>query len=144
MANKLEVSDIADSIKGRISELEKKLKDHQSMRDELERLQGALSRLEGVMHPRATAGRRAQRPATQRKRAAARKETAATKSTTARAPRGQNKAKILESLKDGPKTASQIAKDAPEIGIGTISSTLGKLAKDGAVVKADRGYALPK
>jgi alkaline phosphatase len=60
----------------------------------------------------------------------------------ARAPRGQNKARILESLKAGPKTASEIAKETG-IGSGTVSTTLTKLAKSGELVKADRGYGLP-
>ena len=37
---KLEVSDIARSIKGRIREVEEQLKDHKSLSDELERLNG--------------------------------------------------------------------------------------------------------
>ena len=61
----------------------------------------------------------------------------------ARAPRGQNKAKIFESLAGGPKTASEIAKET-QIGTGTVGATLIKLAKAGEVVKADRGYSLPK
>jgi regulatory ArsR family protein len=61
----------------------------------------------------------------------------------ARAPRGQNKAKILASLKAGPKTASEIAKETG-IGTGTVGTTLSKLATSGDVVKAERGYGLPK
>ena len=38
---KLEVSDIARSIKGRIREVEEQLKDHKALSDELERLKGA-------------------------------------------------------------------------------------------------------
>ncbi len=66
----------------------------------------------------------------------------ATKASPSRAPRGQNKAKILESLKTGPKTASVIAKETG-IGTGTVGSTLSKLATSGEVVKAERGYGLP-
>lgn len=143
MANKLEVSDIADGIKKRIGELEKKLKDHKSLSDELERLQGALSRLEGVMLPRANARRRGRRPATQSTSAVAPKKSSAVKSTNARAPRGQNKAKILESLKDGPKTASEIGRDTG-VKTETVGSTLSKMEKVGEVVKAERGYALPE
>jgi hypothetical protein len=61
---------------------------------------------------------------------------------TARAPRGQNKAKILASLKSGPKTASEVAKETG-IGTGTVGTTLSKLAVSGEVVKAERGYGLP-
>lgn len=93
----------------------------------------------------ATAGGSAQRPVTRRKSAEApRLKTAAAPGTSgARAPRGQNKANILESLKAGPKTASEIAKESG-IGTATVGSTLSKLATAGVVVKADRGYGLPK
>jgi hypothetical protein len=70
------------------------------------------------------------------------KTAAAPKANGARAPRGQNKAKILASLKSGPKTASVIAKETG-IGTGTVGSTLSKLATSGEVVKAERGYGLP-
>jgi predicted Rossmann fold nucleotide-binding protein DprA/Smf involved in DNA uptake len=140
---KLEVSDIAGSIKGRIQEVEEQLKDHRALSDELERLKGALSRLEGGVRARVDATRRRQRPVTPRTMAAAPKETSPTRSTNARAPRGENKKKILAALNGGPKTASEIANETG-IKAGTISASLTKLAKAGEVVKADRGYALPK
>jgi predicted transcriptional regulator len=49
----------------------------------------------------------------------------------------------LASLKAGPKTASEIAKETG-IGTGTVGSTLSKMATTGEVQKADRGYGLPK
>ena len=141
---KLEVSDIARSIKGRIREVEEQLKDHKALSDELERLKGALSRLEGGVRARVD-GRRRRQPAghaaharPQRQRTPRRRA-----STTARAPRGENKTKILAALKDGPKTASEIANETG-IKASTVSASLSKLAKTGEVVKADRGYALPK
>jgi len=140
---KLEVSDIARSIKGRIREVEQQLKDHKALSDELERLKGALSRLEGGVRSRVDGRRRRQRPVTQRTTAPAPKNTSPARSTNARAPRGENKKKILASLKGGPKTASEIANETG-INAGTISASLSKLAKAGEVVKADRGYALPK
>lgn len=93
----------------------------------------------------APAGRGAKRPVTERKRAGAstHKTAAAAGTSSARAPRGQNKAKILESLKAGPKTAAEIAKETG-IGTGTVDSTLSKLATAGEVAKADRGYRLPQ
>lgn len=136
---KLEVSDIARSIKGRIREVEEQLKDHKSLSDELERLKGALSRLEGGVRSRVDGTRHRQRPVTQ---PAAPEDTSPATSTTARAPRGENKKKILASLKGGPKTASEIATETG-IKASTISASLSKLAKAGEVVKADRGYALP-
>jgi DNA invertase Pin-like site-specific DNA recombinase len=92
----------------------------------------------------ANAGGRGQRPVAQRKSASAPARTTATGSAAsgARAPRGQNKAKILESLKAGSRTASEIAKETG-IGTATVGSTLSKLATAGEVVKADRGYGLP-
>ena len=140
---KLEVSDIARSIKGRIREVEQQLKDHKALSDELERLKGALGRLEGGVRSRVDGRRRRQPPATRRTTALAAKDTAPARSTTARAPRGENKTKILAALKDGPKTASEIANETG-IKASTVSASLSKLAKAGEVVKADRGYALPE
>ena len=139
---KLEVSDIARSIKGRIREVEEQLKDHKALSDELERLKGALSRLEGGVRSRVDGRRRRRRPVTQPATAPAPKDTSPARSTTARAPRGENKKKILASLEGGPKTASEIATETG-IKAGTVSASLSKLAKAGEVVKADRGYALP-
>jgi DNA-binding IclR family transcriptional regulator len=64
-------------------------------------------------------------------------------SSPARAPRGQNKVKVLDALKDGPMTASEIAK-VTGIGTGTVSTMLTKMAKSGELAKADRGYRLPQ
>jgi CRP-like cAMP-binding protein len=58
------------------------------------------------------------------------------------APRGQNKAKILQALAAGPKTAADVARETG-IATGTASTTLNKLARSGEIVKAPRGYALP-
>ena len=140
---RLEVADIARSIKGRIRVVEEQLKDHRALSDELERLKGALGRLEGGVRSRVDGGRRRRRPITQRATAPAPKDTTPARSTNARAPRGENKQKILVALKDGPKTASEIATETG-IKAGTVGASLSKLAKAGEVVKADRGYALPK
>ncbi len=90
----------------------------------------------------ATAAPSRRAPASAPKRAPARKRTTASKASGARAPRGENKAKILQSLKAGPKTASEIAKETG-IGAGTVGSTLSKMAISGEVKKAQRGYGLP-
>ena len=140
---KLEVSDIARSIRGRIQEVEEQLKDHKALSDELERLKGALSRLEGGVRSRVDGRRRRHRPVTQRPTVAAPEDASPAPSTTARAPRGENKTKILAALKDGPKTASEIANETG-LKASTVSTSLSKLAKTGEVVKAERGYALPK
>ena len=140
---KLEVSDIARSIKGRIREVEAQLKDHKGLSDELERLKGALSRLEGGVRARVDGRHRRQRPVAQRPTAPAPKDTSPARSANARAPRGENKKKILGALEGGPKTASEVANETG-IKTGTVSASLSKLAKAGEVVKADRGYRLPK
>lgn len=113
-----------------------------SLADEIERRLPIPSRSRAAT---ANQGRPAQRPASNRKSPAAptTKTTAAARTNDARAARGQNKAKILESLKAGPKTASEIAKETG-IGTGTVGSTLSKMATTGEVQKADRGYGLPK
>jgi len=74
---------------------------------------------------------------------AAPKPAATPEPAIARAPRGENKAKILKSLATGAKTASEIAKETG-IGTGTVGTTLSKMAVSGEVVKAQRGYGLPK
>ena len=50
---------------------------------------------------------------------------------------------MLEALKDGPMTASEVAK-ATGIAAGTVGTLLTKLSKSGEVVKAERGYRLPE
>jgi predicted Rossmann fold nucleotide-binding protein DprA/Smf involved in DNA uptake len=139
---KLEVSDIARSIKGRIREVEEQLKDHKALSDELERLKAALSRLEGEVRARVDGRRRRQRPVPQPTAPPAPNDTSPARKTNARAPRGENKTKILAALKGGPKTASEIANETG-IKASTVSASLSKLAKTGEVVKAARGYGLP-
>jgi predicted transcriptional regulator len=58
------------------------------------------------------------------------------------APRGQTRAKVLEALKDGPKTAGEVS-ETTGIPRASASTTLNKLTKTGDVVKAERGYKLP-
>jgi predicted Rossmann fold nucleotide-binding protein DprA/Smf involved in DNA uptake len=70
-------------------------------------------------------------------------DSATTQSSAERAPRGQNKAKVLDALKAGPMTASEIAK-VTGIGTATVSTMLTKMAKTGELAKAERGYKLPQ
>jgi predicted Rossmann fold nucleotide-binding protein DprA/Smf involved in DNA uptake len=137
------VSDIARSIKGRIREVEEQLKDHKALGDELERLKRALSRPEGGVRSRVDGRRRRERPATQRTTAPTPKDTSPARGTDARAPRGENKKKILAALAGGPKPASEIASETG-IKAGTVGPLLSRLANAGEVVKADRGYAIPR
>ena len=50
---------------------------------------------------------------------------------------------MLEALKRGPMTASEISKTTG-IATGTASTLLTKLAKSGEVAKAERGYKLAR
>ena len=87
--------------------------------------------------------RRTGKPRAKPAGSATRTRAAKPASVPARAPRGQNKAKILDALKGrGPMTASEIAK-VTRIPAATVSSTLTKMAKTGELRKAERGYTLP-
>jgi DNA-binding transcriptional ArsR family regulator len=142
------VGAIVEGIRARIGQIEEQLRQHRDLSDELERLRGALDRLEGGVGARVrgrrTPGRTASRrtPAASERGAPARTATA-TGRRGAAAPRGQTRARILEALKDGPKTAGEIA-EATGVPRGTASTTLSKLAKTGEVIKAERGYRLPE
>jgi CRP-like cAMP-binding protein len=125
-----DVSAIAKQVRARITHIEEQLKQHHRLTDELERLRGALSRLEGQARSRVRGGRKP--PA-----------KPAASATPARAPRGQNKAKVLDALQNGPMTASEVAK-VTGISTGTVSTLLSKMAKSGELAKAERGYRLPQ
>jgi predicted Rossmann fold nucleotide-binding protein DprA/Smf involved in DNA uptake len=137
-----DVSAIAHQVKARIKQIEGQLHQHHKLTDELERLRGALTRLEGEARSRASSGRRNRKPAPSSSDSAARARTTKPASTPARAPRGQNKAMVLDALKDGPMTASDVAKRTG-IATGTVSTLLTKMAKAGELAKAERGYRLP-
>jgi CRP-like cAMP-binding protein len=141
MADIPDVSAIAQQVKARIKHIEAQLEQHQKLTDELERLRGALTRLDGEARSRVRGGRRNRTPAAKSAGAVTRRAKPAR--TTARAPRGQNKAKVLDALKNGPMTASEIAKSTG-IGTGTVSTMLTKMAKSGELTKAERGYRLPQ
>jgi DNA-binding transcriptional ArsR family regulator len=143
------VGAIVEQIKARIGDIEQQLKRHRDLSDELERLRDALGRLEGGVQARVRGTRTPAKASSQRTTAATKRSSAAKgsaasspKRAAASAPRGQTRARILEALKDGPKTAGDIA-EATGIGRGTASTTLTKLAKSGEVIKAERGYKLP-
>jgi DNA-binding transcriptional ArsR family regulator len=142
------VSAIIEGIKARIGQIEEQLRQHRDLSDELERLRGALERLEGGVSTRVR-GRRASAHTGSRRTTPATKPRASGKGSASAptrrrpTPRGQTRARILEALKDGPKTAGEIAA-ATGVARGTASTTLSKLAKTGEVVKAERGYRLPE
>jgi DNA-binding transcriptional ArsR family regulator len=140
-----DVSVIVDQVKARLKQIEDQFSQHQRLVDELERLREVVVDLEhavvsrlGGGHPPAT------KPTEPARRPSAAKATKAPAPAPARAPRGQNKAKILGALKGrGPMTASEIAK-ATGIPAATVSTTLTKMAKTGELAKAERGYTLPR
>ena len=136
-----DVSAIAQQIKARIKHIEDQLKQHHVLTDELERLRAALVRLEGQARSRVGTGGRNRKPAAEPRGSASRARAAKRASAPARAPRGQNKAKVLDALKAGPMTASEIAK-VTGIGTATVSTMLTKMAKTGELAKAERGYKL--
>jgi CRP-like cAMP-binding protein len=139
----LEVSAIAGQVKARIKQIEDQLTQHDKLTDELERLRDALSRLEGEARSGAGTARRNRKPRAKPAGGTARTRAAKPASSPARAPRGQNKVKVLDALTDGPMTASEIAK-ATGVGTGTVSTMLTKMAKSGELTKAERGYRLPQ
>jgi CRP-like cAMP-binding protein len=132
-----DVGAIAQQVRARIKQIEDQLRQHQKLTDELERLRDALGRLEGEARSRV---RRPRRPTASADGATPGAKAA---SSATRAPRGQNKAKVLEALKDGPMTAAEVAK-VTGIATGTVSTMLTKMAKSGELTKADRGYTLPQ
>ena len=138
-----DVSAIAQQVKARIKHIEDQLKQHHVLTDELERLRAALVRLEGQARSRVNTRRRNRKPAPAARASESRERAAKPASAPARAPRGQNKAKVLDALKAGPMTASEIAK-VTGIGTATVSTMLTKMAKTGELAKAERGYKLPQ
>jgi Fic family protein len=151
MARVPDVRTIVEQIKARIADIEEQLKQHRDLSEELDRLRGALGRLEGDVTARvrgrrgpAKSSARARTTATANSSTAAQTAASGQKPRRARAvaPRGQTRAKILEALKEGPKTAGEISA-MTGIARATASTTLNKLAKSGDVVKAERGYKLP-
>jgi|SRR6188472_1596029 CRP-like cAMP-binding protein len=136
------VGAIVEQIKARIGQIEQQLKQHRDLSDELERLREALSRLERGVGTRVR-GRRARAKTAPPTSTTAKPTATASRPRRAAAPRGQTRATILDALKDGPKTAGDIAQ-ATGIPRGSASTTLNKMAKSGEVVKAERGYKLPE
>jgi DNA-binding transcriptional ArsR family regulator len=135
-----DVSDVVEQVKQRLKQIEEQFNQHQRLAVELERLRDVVVDLEHAVVSRLGGGHP---PAAKPTEPAKRPRAAKTTKAPARTPRGQNKAKILESLKGhGPMTASEIAK-ATGIPRATVSTTLTKLAKTGELAKAERGYTLP-
>ena len=165
MVDAPDVRAIAEQIKTRIGHIEQELKQRRALSDELDRLRGALGRLEGDISARVRGRRSTANGSVRKPRATADTKTTAAKSTrtaakatpaakapasgakprraASPAPRGQTRAKVLASLEDGPKTAGEVAAKTG-VARGSASTTLTKLVKSGQVVKAERGYKLSK
>ena len=148
MPKRPDVGAIAEQVIERLKQIEDHLTQNQRMADELGRLRDVvkdleraiLSRFRGEPVPAAEPTERAPRQrAAKRSRAATRPSTA----KRATAPRGQNQGKILSALQGSqPMTASEIAR-LTGISAGTVSTTLTKMARNGELTKAERGYRLP-
>ena len=148
MLKRPDVGVIAEQLFERLKQIEDQVNQNQRFADSLGRLRDVvkdleraiLSRLRGERVPAAEPTERApHRRAAKRSRAATRPGAA----KRAIAPRGQNQAKILAALKGSePMTASEIAR-LTGISAGTVSTTLTKMAKNGELTKAERGYRLP-
>ena len=89
--------------------------------------------------------KRAVNPSDTAKRTPARASASASNGATAsrRTRPGETQTKVLAALsRDQASTAGEVAK-ATGLARPTVSTTLSKLSKTGAVVKAERGYRLP-
>ena len=117
--------DVVKTLQARLTEIEEKL---DPLVKEADELREALRRLLGNER-QASAGRRRTRAST----------GSSARRGRPRAPRGRTREAILEAIKSEPKTAGQIAKETG-LNRGTISTTLTKLTKEGAAVKAELGY----
>ena len=145
MPKRPDVGAIAAQIRERLKQIEDQVTQNQRIADELGRLRDAVADLERAipleLERRSGTRRRANRAGHEATRRQALTRPSAAKRVTA--PRGQNQAKILAALKGRqPMTASEIA-GLTGISAATVSTTLTKMAKNGELAKAERGYRLP-
>ena len=148
MPQRPDVGAIAEQVIARLKQIEDQVTQDQRIADELGRLRDVVTELERALVPRYSgepvpaaepAERALRRRAAERSRAATRPGAA----KRASAPRGQNQAKILAALKGSrPMTASELAR-LTGISAATVSTTLTRMAKNGELTKAERGYRLP-
>jgi DNA-binding transcriptional ArsR family regulator len=148
MPNRPDIGVIAEQAIARLKQIEDQVTQNQRLADEFGRLRDLVKDLERAVVARFSGDHvpAAEPPEQARRQRAAKRSRAATRPPVAgraTAPRGQNKAKILEALKGGvPMTASEIAR-LTGIPAGTVSTTLTKMARTGELTKAERGYRLP-
>jgi len=152
MPKRPDVGEIAEQVRERLKQSEDQVIQSERIADELERLRDAVTDLERAILSRSSGDRVAgpTEPAPQQRASkrspAAKRSRAATRPGAAEraiAPRGQNQAKILAALNGSqPMTASEISR-LTGISAATVSTTLTKMAKNGELAKAERGYRLP-
>ena len=148
MPQRPELGAIAEQVIQRLQQIEDQVTQNQRIADELGRLRDVVKDLERTIVSRFSgepvpAAKPTERAPRQR---AAKRSRAATRPSVAKraiAPRGQNQAKILAALHGSqPMTASEVAR-LTGISAGTVSTTLNKMAKNGELTEAQRGYRLP-
>ena len=151
MPKRPDVGAIAEQVIKRLKQSDDQVMQNERIVDELARLRDAVTDLERALLSRFSGERvPAADPAPQHRAAkrspGAKNSRAATRpgaTERAIAPRGQNQAKILAALSGRqPMTASEIA-GLTRISAATVSTTLTKMAKNGELTKAERGYRLP-
>jgi len=125
---------LAKPVRSGLKRIEHEVGQQRRLADELERLLAAARDLAGVLARLDGHGRVSAKPV---------KRPSGGTRRPAREPRGANKAAILQALEGGgPMTASELAK-ATGIPAPTVSTSLSKMARDGELEKAPRGYRLP-
>ncbi len=110
-----DIRERADRLRAELAERERVFRaETQRVRDELARLDGALRAMEGDLEMPSRGGERA---------------------SASRAPRGQNKARILSVVGERSGVSAAEVAQATGIASATVSSTLAKLASAGAVLR---------
>ena len=154
MPKRPDVGAIVEQAIQRLKQIEDQVTQDQRIADELGRLRDAvnelertiLSRLSGEPVPAAERTEPAPHRRAAKRSSVAKRSRAATRPDAVKraiAPRGQNQAKILEALEGSrPMTASEISRFTG-ISAATVSTTLTKMARNGELTKAERGYRLP-
>jgi DNA-binding transcriptional ArsR family regulator len=148
MPQRPDVGAIAEQVIARLKQIENQVTQDQRIADELGRLRDVVKDLERALVPRLSgepvpAAEPTERAPRQRAAKRSRAATRASAAKRASAPRGQNQAKILAALKGSrPMTASELAR-LTGISATTVSTTLTRMAKNGELTKAERGYRLP-
>jgi CRP-like cAMP-binding protein len=148
MPKRPDVGAIAEQVTERLNYIQDQVTQNQRIADELGRLRDAVNDLERALLSRSSGEPVSAAEPTERapRQRAANRSRGATRPSAAKratAPRGQNQAKILAALKGSrPMTASEIAR-LTGISAATVSTTLTKMAKNGELTKAERGYRLP-